>query len=61
VAALREAVRQVLADPAKRAEMSADCRRIAVAEYSLEVQARAYADLYERLCKERTAAAATVR
>jgi glycosyltransferase involved in cell wall biosynthesis len=53
VAALREAVRQVLADPAKRAEMSANCRRIAVAEYSLEVQARAYAALYERLVAEK--------
>jgi glycosyltransferase involved in cell wall biosynthesis len=53
VAALREAVRQVLSDPARRAEMSANCRRIAVAEYSLEVQARAYAALYERLVAEK--------
>ena len=53
VAALREAVRQVLADPEKRAEMSANCRRIAVGEYSLEVQARAYAALYERLVAEK--------
>jgi glycosyltransferase involved in cell wall biosynthesis len=53
VPALREAVRQVLADPARRAEMSVNCRRVAVAEYSLEVQARAYAALYERLVAER--------
>jgi len=58
VAALREAVRTLLGDPAKRAEMSANCRRIAVEEYSLDVQARAYAALYERLCKERSAQAA---
>ena len=58
VAGLREAVRKLLADPAKRAEMSANCRRIAVEEYSLDVQARAYAALYERLCKERSAQAA---
>ena len=53
VEGLRNAVRRVLADPAKRAEMSANCRRIAEQEYSLDVQARAYAGLYERLCKER--------
>jgi glycosyltransferase involved in cell wall biosynthesis len=61
VGALRESVRQVLADPVKRAEMSDNCRRTAVAEYSLDVQARAYAALYERLCKERTATSTPVR
>jgi glycosyltransferase involved in cell wall biosynthesis len=49
VPALREALRQLLADPAQRAEMSANCRRIAVEEYSLEVQARAYLSLYQGL------------
>ena len=49
VPALRGAVRQILADPAKRAEMGANCRRIAVGEYSLEVQAAAYRSLYEAL------------
>lgn len=49
VAALRQAVTQVLADPAKQREMGAHCRRVAVEEYSLEVQARAYASLYQSL------------
>jgi glycosyltransferase involved in cell wall biosynthesis len=61
VAALREAVKQVLADPAKRAEMSANCRRVVEQEYSMEVQARAYAALYEQLCKDRPAQAAKDR
>ena len=49
VVALRQAIVQVLNDPDARARMSAHCRRTAVEEYSLEVQARAYADLYESL------------
>ena len=61
VAALREAVGRVLADPAKRAEMAQNCRRIAVEEYSLEVQARAYATLYEKLLIERPTQATPAR
>ena len=49
VPALREAVRRVLSDPAKRSRMSENCRRIAVAEYSLEVQAKSYETLYRSL------------
>jgi glycosyltransferase involved in cell wall biosynthesis len=46
VGALRAAIRAVLQDPARRAEMAANCRRIAVEEYALEVQARRYIELY---------------
>ncbi|MGB7161393.1 MAG: glycosyltransferase family 4 protein [Tepidisphaeraceae bacterium] len=49
VAGLRHAITKALADDAARATMAANCRRIAVAEYSLEAQASAYARLYERL------------
>jgi glycosyltransferase involved in cell wall biosynthesis len=51
--ALRHAIVTALADDAGRATMSAHCRRIAVEEYSLEVQAAAYVRLYERLIAER--------
>jgi len=46
VAALREAVGDLLQAPARRARMAADCRRIALQEYTLEVQAQRYVDLY---------------
>jgi glycosyltransferase involved in cell wall biosynthesis len=49
VAALGVAIQKVLSDPVKGREMSANCRRIAVEEYSLEVQARAYARHYETI------------
>jgi glycosyltransferase involved in cell wall biosynthesis len=47
--ALAESIARVLDDPAAAAEMSANCRRIAVTEYSLEVQAQTYFGLYQRL------------
>jgi glycosyltransferase involved in cell wall biosynthesis len=49
VPALRAAVKELLNDPARRATMSDHCRRIVLAEYSLDVQARAYLALYESL------------
>jgi glycosyltransferase involved in cell wall biosynthesis len=49
VAALRSAIAQLLQDQTLRDEMSANCRRIAVEEYTLEVQARRYLELYETL------------
>src|SRR5262249_48537570 len=49
VGALRAAIRALLQDPARRAEMAANCRRIAVEEYALEVQARRYVELYEEI------------
>ena len=47
--ALGAAIAELFENPAKRAEMSANCRRIAVEEYSLEVPARRYAQLYENV------------
>jgi glycosyltransferase involved in cell wall biosynthesis len=47
--ALRDAIAEALSDDGKRVAMSARCRAVAVSEYSLEVQARAYSKLYETL------------
>jgi glycosyltransferase involved in cell wall biosynthesis len=47
VAALRATIRDLLQDPARRTQMSADCRRIAVEEYALELQVRRYLELYQ--------------
>lgn len=49
VMSLRQAVQRVLADDALRNHMSQNCRRIVLEEYSLDVQARAYASLYASL------------
>ena len=57
IPALREAVKRLLSDPARRAELGANCRRVAVEEYSLEVQAAAYRSLYEGLIARRATAA----
>jgi glycosyltransferase involved in cell wall biosynthesis len=47
VAALRVIIRNLLQDPARRAQMAADCRRIAVEEYALEEQVQRYLELYQ--------------
>lgn len=47
--ALASVIGRVLNDPARGKEMSAACRRIAVEEYALDVQARRYAELYREL------------
>jgi len=49
VAALREAIRSMLAIPNVRERFSARGREIAVNEYSMEAQATAYVRLYESL------------
>jgi len=51
--ALSAAIGQLLQDPAKRAEMGRNCRRIAVEEYAPEVQARRYRALYERVASSK--------
>lgn len=56
-AGLRVAIRELLADDAKRAEMSANCRKVALAEYSLELQATRYVQLYEAMTASATAVA----
>jgi glycosyltransferase involved in cell wall biosynthesis len=44
--ALANAIESLLTDPGRRLEMAANCRRIAVEEYRLEIQARRYLELY---------------
>jgi glycosyltransferase involved in cell wall biosynthesis len=46
---LRGAMLELLGNEAKRAEMSANCRRVAVAEYDLSVQTGRYVRLYEEM------------
>lgn len=48
---LRSGISEMLQNDEKRAEMSFNCRRIALQEYALEIQARRYAQLYEGLLK----------
>lgn len=50
-AELRSAILEILNDDAKRAEMSANCRRIALAEYDLSVQASRYVELYTEMLR----------
>jgi len=47
--ALRDAIVRLLNDPASREHMAAECRRIAVEEYSYELQTKRYVALYESL------------
>ncbi len=51
--ALRAAVYDMLQDPIKRAEMAANCRRIAVEEYSLESQLKRHVELYQTILADR--------
>jgi glycosyltransferase involved in cell wall biosynthesis len=48
-AALRQAIVKLLEDSVARASMSANCRRIALEEYDLKLQAQRYLALYESL------------
>jgi glycosyltransferase involved in cell wall biosynthesis len=49
VAALRAAIEDLIRKPSKREEMGLNCRREALREHSLVVQARRYAELYQSL------------
>ena len=49
VGALRAAITKVLQDPHRQAAMAESCRRTALAEYKLDVQAKRYMTLYESL------------
>jgi glycosyltransferase involved in cell wall biosynthesis len=49
VNALRETIVRLLGDDELRAAMGENCRQVALAEYSLEVQARGYLKLYHQL------------
>jgi glycosyltransferase involved in cell wall biosynthesis len=46
---LAKAIEELLRAPERRSEISANCRRVAVTEYSLEIQARRYVELYQAL------------
>jgi glycosyltransferase involved in cell wall biosynthesis len=46
-----------LADEAARQRMAERCRRVAVKEYNLELQAKRYARLYEEMLERKPAAA----
>jgi glycosyltransferase involved in cell wall biosynthesis len=46
---LKEAILCLLEDSGRRAEMAANCRRIALAEYDLAIQAKRYIQLYGEL------------
>jgi glycosyltransferase involved in cell wall biosynthesis len=52
VNALLVAISQLLHDHEMRVSMSATCRRVAVEEYRLEVQAHSYAELYKSMGAE---------
>jgi len=49
VRALREAIEQALSDDARRERIGQRCREVVEEEYTLEVQARRYRDLYAEL------------
>lgn len=50
-AELRSAILEMLNHDAKRAEMSANCRRIALAEYDLGVQTSRYVEVYTEMLR----------
>jgi glycosyltransferase involved in cell wall biosynthesis len=50
---LRAAIIQLLGNDSKRAEMSANCRRVALNEYALNIQAQQYLVLYEELLSQK--------
>ncbi len=49
VAALRSAILDLLQNPVRRAQMAANCRRIAMEEYASKVQAQRYIELYQTI------------
>jgi len=52
VRALRAAIELLVSDDEKRSGFARECRRLAVKEYGLEVQARRYERLYDNLLRE---------
>lgn len=59
VAELRAAILELVNNDAKRAEMSANCRKVALAEYGLELQAKRYLEIYQSLLATTKAARAS--
>jgi glycosyltransferase involved in cell wall biosynthesis len=52
VQGLRAAIAELLQNPERRAAMAVNCRRVAVDEYALEVQAKRYSQMYEAIVEE---------
>ena len=50
---LAAAIKNLLENDDRRAAMAAECRRIAVEEYSLEIQAKRYVNVYEGMLRRR--------
>lgn len=48
---LAAAIKNLLEKEEQRARMAAECRRIAVEEYSLEIQAKQYVKVYEGMLR----------
>ncbi|NJN15536.1 MAG: glycosyltransferase [Oscillochloris sp.] len=55
VGALRAAIRQLLLDEPRRQAIAECCRTIALAEYTQELQARRYVELYEHILNDQRA------
>jgi len=53
VGGLQLAITELLSSPARRRDMSFSCREVALAEYSLELQAQRYSKLYQTLVAAR--------
>ena len=53
VVGLRAAIESLLSDASLRERMSVECRRLAVQEFALDVQARRYIELYEQVLTRR--------
>jgi glycosyltransferase involved in cell wall biosynthesis len=49
VEALRDAIKELLENPARRQEMAANRRRLAVGQYCLEAMGDNYVRLYQRI------------
>lgn len=54
VAELRDAIRKLLSDEDFRQHLAAECRRVVLAEYQIEMQAEQYMSLYERMLEKST-------
>lgn len=48
---LQNAILELVEDEKKRAQLSHNCRQIAIAEYRLEIQAKRYLDLYDKVLR----------
>jgi glycosyltransferase involved in cell wall biosynthesis len=61
VTSLRGAISELLRDRLRRTTMAAHCRRIALKEYALDVQAQRYVELYQSILQREATEALTER